>query len=147
MITRDKTGKLLPTGVPDRFLEAYIQAALFSTLDDSGFTLDKLGLKLAEQTRDKMLNDCSIFLARCEALGLDPFPSDYLGSPAIMSGWDFWFTRNRDGTGYWDKGLKNGRQLTAVAHGMGEAHLYVGDADGGQGDDDETDALIWHYPS
>ena len=53
--------------------------------------------------------------------------------PAPQAGVDFHLTRNRHGTGDWDRHMGNkveterGKRLTDAAHGFGEVHLYVGD--------------------
>ena len=44
------------------------------------------------------------------------------------AGHDFWLTRNRHGSGFWDEDIGDvGRQLTEAACACGECNLYVGD--------------------
>ena len=43
-------------------------------------------------------------------------------------GVDFWLTRNRHGSGFWDRGLgEAGDKLTELAHSFGEVYTYIGD--------------------
>lgn len=45
-----------------------------------------------------------------------------------QAGHDFWLTRNRHGTGFWDRDLgKVGERLTEAAQLYDEASPYVGD--------------------
>ena len=45
-----------------------------------------------------------------------------------QAGVDFWLTRNRQGTGFWDRGLGEvGDRLTKNARTYGSVDLYVGD--------------------
>ena len=40
---------------------------------------------------------------------------------------DFWLTRNRHGTGFWDRDYKYGKELTKLAQKFGDLWAYVGD--------------------
>ena len=133
MHTTLSTGESLPAHVPDAFLSAYIEAALWSstyeTDEREDNPLDDGEHELAPATRDAMLSDCADFLAYCEAEGIDAFPDygrgDY--SNAELSGHDFWLTHNGHGVGYWDRGLESGDVLTKAAETFGSVDLYVGD--------------------
>lgn len=47
---------------------------------------------------------------------------------AAQAGHDFWLTRNRHGTGFWDRVLGEvGKALTEAAHTYGSCDLCVGD--------------------
>lgn len=48
---------------------------------------------------------------------------------ASWIGHDIWLTRNHHGTGFWDRGYPDGigERLTALAQGMGEVSLVLGD--------------------
>jgi hypothetical protein len=104
----------------DKFTQAYIECAIWSSTDDDGdpldgeFTVDDLSPECLKQ----MTDDCADFQQSFAHLmeGLDP----------AQCGHDFWLTRNRHGAGFWDRGLGEiGRQLTDMAHPYGECNLYV----------------------
>jgi hypothetical protein len=44
-----------------------------------------------------------------------------------QAGHDFWLTRNRHGSGFWDRGLQYGDILTNIAHGFGELNVELRD--------------------
>lgn len=131
MKTHDQNGN----PVPDQFLTAYIEAALWSStyqMEEEGeyFSLDDGKHELAPETEEAMLHDCADFFAYCEQVGIDPLPEYgcHQYSIAEKSGHDFWLTRNGHGAGYWDRGLGEvGDKLTEAAKTFGEADLYVGD--------------------
>jgi hypothetical protein len=92
-------------------LAHYIQCALWASVDGDGEPLDGTYTAddLAPETLASMREDCTGFIGD-------------------ISGIDFWLTRNRHGTGFWDRGHGSiGEQLTALAHVYGESDLYVGD--------------------
>jgi hypothetical protein len=67
-------------------------------------------------------NDCASFLGENEKLleGVDP----------EQAGHDFWLTRNRHGTGFWDKPEiygSNADPLTARANARNELSLFAAD--------------------
>lgn len=44
------------------------------------------------------------------------------------AGHDFFLTRNRHGTGFWDRGLGDlGKRLSRAAQSFGECYVYLGD--------------------
>lgn len=109
----------------DKFLQAYIVAALWSSMDEStpegGEPLDKnYGPDdLAPETLARMRADCERFLAENA--------SDVEGDDE-QAGHDFWLTRNHHGCGFWDGDWPEaGDRLTAASHRFGEVNLYVGD--------------------
>lgn len=114
------------------FVSAYIDCALFSSVDDNGEPLDANFFEsdLAPECREQIEKDCQAFFDACEQAGVSAIP-DYENpnySDAGLSGHDFWLTRNRHGAGYWDRGLGEiGERLTEIAHLEGSADLYVGD--------------------
>lgn len=58
-------------------------------------------------------------------LAYDYGPVEYDESRA---GADFWFTRNRHGVGYWDRGLGDaGDKLSTAARTFGGSHVWFGD--------------------
>ena len=118
------------------FVRAYVAAALWSSNDESrpdgGDPLDdNYDIEdFAPETLLEMEEDCRRF---CEENGslLAQYVSDQY-TPADLGGHDFWLTRNRHGSGYWDrtdwlprKSVRD--RLTAASHRCGEYHLYVGD--------------------
>jgi hypothetical protein len=51
---------------------------------------------------------------------------DLRGLDMKRCGYDFWFTRNGHGTGFWDRGLGEvGDRLTEAAEGCGTMYVYV----------------------
>jgi hypothetical protein len=119
----------------DSFTVAYIEAALWSSNDDSdpetgGEPLDKNYdfTDLAPEALEKIVADCVSFQSDNQELidAADYQVRDY--SKDEMAGHDFWLTRNGHGAGFWDRGLGEiGQKLTAAAHTFGECNLYVGD--------------------
>jgi hypothetical protein len=105
----------------DRFTEAYIEAALWSSVDDSGNPLDSQYSSddLAPETLAKMVDDCTRFQDDHAALITDD----------KQAGHDFWLTRNHHGAGFWDGDWPepSASTLTAASHAFGSFDLYVGD--------------------
>lgn len=106
----------------DDFITAYIEAALWSSVDDDGQPLDRNynWTHLAPEALDKMVADCARFQAE----------QDLAGYPVSRAGHDLWLTRNHHGAGYWTNDYGTEEQcdkLTAAAHAMGSQDLYVGD--------------------
>ncbi len=132
MITQDFSGKPLFTAVPASFFNAYVDCALWSsTYGENGENnLDDGEHELSDEAKNIMLADCADFLTYCAEVNVNPFP-DYqneLYDDYELSGHDFWLTRNGHGAGYWDRGLENGKELTAAAKTFGTCDLYVGDS-------------------
>ena len=119
----------------DSFTRAYIEAALWSTNDES----DERGGEpmdanydindIAPETLAEMAADCAKFQAEnAAALALYDHPQ---WTAADLGGHDFWLTRNGHGCGFWDRNEclpeDAGQRLTAAAESYGEVYLYVGD--------------------
>ena len=109
----------------DKFLAAYIAAALWSTTDEStpeggDFLDENYGPEdLAPQTIAAMEADCARFRAENA--------HDIEGQEA-QAGHDFWLTRNHHGAGFWDGDWPDaGDRLTEACQKYGEVNLYVGD--------------------
>jgi len=103
----------------DEFTIAYIEAALWSTDDDNGESLDKnySTEDIGEETLEKIKGDCEKFqLENNEIVGEES-----------KAGHDFWLTRNGHGAGFWDGDWEEGEKLTASANKFGEFNLYIGD--------------------
>ena len=109
----------------DKFLEAYIAAALWSTTDgstpeggeflDANYALDDL----APETLAKMKADCNQFQAE---------NAQDIEGREEQAGHDFLLTRNHHGCGYWDGDWpETGERLTAACKKYPEFNLYLGD--------------------
>lgn len=110
----------------DEFTDAYIEAALWSSTDQSdpsgGRPLDDNYdvSDIAKETLEKMVADCKAFQgANWEDIKANP----------RQAGIDFWLTRNRHGAGFWDGHWPKavGKRLTDDSHAYGSFDLYVGD--------------------
>lgn len=114
----------------DAFISAYIEAALWSSMDDDGNPLDTEYdvSDIAQDTLSAMQADCAAFLDKCGHLIDD---SRYIGgyTESEMSGHDFWLTRNGHGAGFWDGDWPEPRatELDNAAKSFGSFELYVGD--------------------
>lgn len=112
-----------PAGLT-QMLAAYIEAALWSTMDEStpqgGNPLDDNydADDLAPETRAAMAEECRCFLCDNAA---------DIGDQYAQAGFDFWLTRNGHGTGFWDGRwpADAGQRLTAAAKVWGSVDLYV----------------------
>lgn len=112
----------------NEFVTGYIECALWSSMDESdergGDPLDRnyTADDLTVQARAQMEKDCRDFIDMVRATLEESKLS------ASQAGHNFWLTRNRHGTGFWDRGLGVvGTKLTELAHSFGEVDLYVGD--------------------
>lgn len=110
----------------DKFLDSYIETALWSSTDNDGIPLDSdkyVHAEFAADTLTIMRGDCESFVAKIDAEKL------HYGQDDATFAHDFWLTRNRHGAGFWDGDYSKtqGEKLTNIAHGFGECDLYVGD--------------------
>jgi hypothetical protein len=108
----------------ETFFLAYIEAALFSSIDDKDQPLDRnydIGCFNTE-TLNQMKKDCLKFF---NDNSIDCF-SDH---EQKLAGHDFWLTRNRHGAGFWDGDWQEpfATLATSAAHSFGEYDLIVGD--------------------
>lgn len=107
----------------DAFLEAYVEAALWSSTDpdnnDKPLDADYGFYDLAPETLAAMKADCEKFVEQAGML----IDSD----DAAKAGHDFWLTRNGHGCGFWDGdwGEELGELLTKICDGFHEVNLYV----------------------
>jgi hypothetical protein len=117
------------------FIEAYINAALFTSTDDNCEPLDaKFSIDdLPPRTIARLATDCWRFLSDvnvCADLhkAIDVTSDRGKTYSFASAGDDFWLTRNYHGAGFWSCDLYEiGDRLTANAHTYGERYLYVGD--------------------
>lgn len=113
----------------DEALDAYLTAAIWSTsgttpdgrelenLDDE-YSVDDFSDEAVKQARSTI---AKFFAANAKDLRAT-------GADASQHGHDLWLTRERHGVGFWDRGYgPAGDRLTATAHKLGEADIYVGD--------------------
>ena len=109
----------------DTFTQAYIEAALWSSLDDNDEPMDKNYGKsdIAEETLARMERDCASFQAKYE----EAIREGGLGDE--KAGHDFWLTRKGHGAGFWDGDWPEpwADQLDKGADSYGKFDLYVGD--------------------
>ena len=105
------------------FLDAYIDAAFWTSCDDNGMPFDEAYRveDISEDLISKMIEDCAAFLAKAD------IPDNLLP----QAGHDFWLTRNGHGSGFWDRpeiyGEEKAQELSALAETFGVVDLYVGD--------------------
>lgn len=119
------------------FLSAYIEAALWSTNDEStpagGEPLDaNYGPDdLAPETLAKMRDECERFLVKAAGLIEAERLPEGRSDNAAAAGHDFWLTRNGHGAGFWDGDWPiAGDELTKLCGWrteFPEVDLYVGD--------------------
>ena len=102
-------------------ISAYIECALWASVDDDGDPLDSNPAELAPETITRMHADVAAFAVNCADLDLSDLDPAQIGH-------DLWLTRNHHGAGFWDRGLGTlGDTLTERADAMGECDLYIGD--------------------
>ncbi len=129
--------KIVTVADLDAFTRAYIEAALWSTNDESdergGEPMDANYdiYDIEPDTLAKLAADCAKFQAENAAdLALYNHPQ---WTAAELGGHDFWLTRNGHGCGFWDRNdclpEDAGQRLTDAAHAYGEVYLEVGDPD------------------
>lgn len=105
----------------NKFTQAYIEAALWSSTDDTDTPLNKrFSIKdISQECLEQMIKDCEDFQSKYNHL---------ISCDEERAGHDFWLTRNRRGAGFWDGDWpEHGRMLTEASHAYGEVNLYVGD--------------------
>lgn len=115
----------------DPFTLSYIEAALWSSSDDDGDSLERFGVDdLAPWVRHLMIEDCRTFQ---ETYGEWITEENYEGSKRWsadeVAGRDFWLTRNGHRAGFWDGDWSDEADavLTEGSRTYGSFGLYVGD--------------------
>lgn len=123
-----------------KFLQGYIDAALWSTTDcrdeegNDTYSLDDEFSDVSDKCRAAMLSDCNDFIAD-HGEKLEAF-KDATGRDDSDMGHDFWLTRSGHGAGFWDRlsrganGYEIGEQLTDACKDYGTFELY-GDFEAG----------------
>lgn len=104
------------------FVAAYLNAAVWTGTHDGEPMDQACSLQdLAPIALRQAIRECIEFRRKYSTLLADAGSDD-------QNGRDFWLTRNRHGTGFWDRSYDDvGRQLTDAAHLQGGRDLYVGD--------------------
>jgi hypothetical protein len=108
------------------FFIAYIDAALWTCTTDNGkpigdtYTKDDIELEALAH----MFTDCCDFIRENKII-LDELDGVTYG----QHGHDFWLTRNRHGTGFWDRDYASmlAKPLTESSEEWGECYLLPGD--------------------
>jgi hypothetical protein len=106
-----------------KFVDAYLEAALWTATDEDGRPLDRKHSvsDFSQESVDDAVREGNKFIGENRA------DLESVGTES-QHGHDFWLTRNRHGAGFWDRGYgAAGDRLTKSAHGYGEAYVYVGD--------------------
>lgn len=113
----------------NEFTMAYVMAALFTFEENppqgeysTSGRFQELFPLIDPRTLYKMIEDCTAFLAQADL-------TDY---PQKQAGYDFWFTRNGHGVGFWEEDYGTPEQcqkLTALCKEFGEFDLYSGDGE------------------
>ena len=119
------------------FMTAYIECALWSSLDEADDTGgapldDNYG---PEDIHPDSLRDieavCRDFYDAWEPVWRGQYTSTGHWGDDAQAGHDFWLTRNGHGTGFWDRhwegGKEPGRTITEACRPYGSADIYVGD--------------------
>jgi len=110
-----------------RVLRGYVIAALWSSLDEEGNPLD-CDFSLCDIATESLISawaECSHFHRENE--------TDLAHLDDDLGGHDFWLSRNRHGSGFFDESVNDEfaklamRQLTHASHTYGEVDLYIGD--------------------
>lgn len=116
----------------ETFVLRYLEAILFGELDDSeeGAPLDEnfTIFDFSEDAREKARADCEEFLARARIRGFDILSWPY--DKAEQAAFDFYFSRQGHGTGFFDRPDLYGEDrqaLQEIAEGMGGKFWYVSD--------------------
>lgn len=116
---------------PDRFFDAYLEAAVWSSTDDDGNEMDGLGLDVSEETLAEMRVDCDQFYDDNEHLITDENCLTRYNCDE-QAGHDFWLTRNGHGAGFWETfnwDNEAGKTLTNSSHEFGDYYLFVQDGE------------------
>lgn len=117
----------VPTELLDEFLSSYVEAALWSSTDESdpetgGDPMDdNYGADdLAPETLSEMRGDALDFMQE---------NMEDIWEDISQAGHDFWLTRAGHGAGFWDGDWPEeaGKRLTEASKAFGEYRLYIGD--------------------
>jgi hypothetical protein len=105
-----------------KFVDAYLEAAIWSSDDQSGEPLDKRFDidDFAQEAVNKAVRDCNEFIEKNKVI------LEKHGNPA-HHGYNFWMSRNGHGVGFFDRGYgDDGDLLQEAAEEYGEEQIIVG---------------------
>lgn len=132
-----RSGEEFERELLETFTRGYIEAALWSTNDESteqgGDPLDQnySPEDIAPEAMEKIRADCKKFYTENydDIQLLEQDPRSRQSSVEELAGFEFWLTRNGHGTGFWDADMDEEARdrLTAAAERFGEFDLIVGD--------------------
>ena len=118
----------------DDFTQGYIEAAFFTDAENLPDIVTLDAKDLAPEAIGTIAAECMRFQQENSGLLKGAYAPRWEGNKELprytpeQAGRDFWFTRNRHGAGYWDRGLgKPGDDLTEAAHTFSEVSLVLGD--------------------
>jgi hypothetical protein len=115
-----KRGKKAWWPIWPEFVDAYLEAALWTAIDEAGNPLRNFSLDdFSQEAVDQAIEDCDRFVTENRKdLEIHGITSEI----KAHHGHDFWLTRNGHGAGYWDRGYDQevGDRLTAAAEAYGQ---------------------------
>lgn len=115
----------------EHFFAAYVEAALWSSVDDGGTPLDSNYEQddIHPDSLERMKNDCRKFLARTRHYIKDVNLNNRSCTAAKRAGHDFWLNRNGHGCGFWDGDWKEpaASRMDNISKEFGTCDIYVGD--------------------
>ena len=123
----------------DEFTQSYLVAALWAWIVGEPIMLKACDNRvsmhdMSRQALRQAARDCRKFQAdNANDIGTSCLKVSDGCTDTEMAGHDFWFTRNHEGVGFWEKGDWDeaaGKRLTESAHSFGETSLYVYKAGG-----------------
>lgn len=113
------------------FLDAYLEAALWSTTDDNDEPLDSnySDDDISEELLARSIKDVRKFLSDNWSTIAAAKVDTRKYSRWELAGHDFWLTRNGHGAGFWDGDWSEpaAKQLTEASKRFGEVWIEVGD--------------------
>jgi hypothetical protein len=139
----------------DKFTTAYIEAALWSSTDETtpegGEPFDKNYSQsdIAPEALQAMIADCERFQRENEQwITEDHLVMQKRHGCDEQAGHDFWLTRNGHGAGFWDGDWSNeaGKALTAASKAFGECNIYLGDTEKDEDGDDIRRIYLFPMP-
>lgn len=110
--------------ISPEFLENYLEAALWASVDEEGEPLDKNHSTdhFSEEAIREATKETNEFI-QANINDLEVLQADM-----SQHGHDFWLTRNGHGAGFWDRGYGEiGDRLSRSAESFGETYVYMGD--------------------
>ena len=111
----------------NEFQRGYVECALW-TYDGNDGENDIAIEDFDSATIEQMIKDCKQFYQDNARNLIRLFENQSVPYSRSQAGHDFWLTRNRHGSGFWDRGLGvTGEHLTRKAEILKEVSLYIGE--------------------